>query len=157
MAKDLSSKLVCPKCYEIGYLVKDRGKYLRVAHNYKKINKRKTRFCYIGTPVNAINKFKKILKIHPKLAKDIDFMYSLRKIAKEMKKEKPDPMIAESLLMLRKFSKNLGEWRTSEEFKSRRLSKCPHCGRKVAIWTKRTGSPPPYSYKDIWLEKYPRY
>ncbi len=149
--------MVCPKCYEIGYLVKDRGKYLRVAHNYKRINKRKTRFCYIGTPVNAINKFKKILKIHPKLAKDINFMYSLRKITKEIGKQKPDPMIVETLLMLRKFSKNLGELRTSEEFESRRLSKCPHCRRKVAIWTKRIGSPPPFSYKDIWLEKYPRY
>ena len=156
MAKKIGSKLVCPLCYEIGYLVKEQNKYLRIVHGYKKKNKWKTRFCYIGIPTNAVKKFKKILKIHPKLAKDNDLMYSIRKIAKESEKEKPNRMIIESLLTLRKFSKNLGKWRTSEEYESRRLSKCPHCGRKVAIWTKRIGSLPSYHYHDIWLEKWSR-
>ena len=148
---------MCPICYDVGYLVRDRKKYLRIAHNYKHKNKWKTKFCYIGTPKNAISKFKKILKIHPKLFKDTNFMHSIKKISKESEKEKPNPMIVESLLTLRKFSKNLGEWRTSKEFTSRRSAKCPHCGGNVAIWTKRIGSPPPYHYEDIWLEKYSRY
>ena len=153
MARKIGSKLVCPKCYDIGYLVKEQNKYLRIAHGYKKKNKWKTRFCYIGTPKNAINKLKKILEIHPKLAKDFDFMYAVKRISQEFDLEKPNPRIADTLIALRRFSKNLGEYRSSEEYESRRWSKCPHCGKSVAIWTKRIGSPPPYSYKDIWLRK----
>lgn len=155
MVRKLGSKLVCPLCYEIGYLVKAQNRYLRVAHNFKKKNKWKTRSCYIGTPKNAINKLKKILKLYPRAAKDSNLKRTLGIIAK-LENQNPDPNLAELILDLRKFSKNLGEFRSTSQYESRRLSKCPHCARKLAIWTKRIGSPPSYAYRDIWLEKWSR-
>jgi len=153
MTRKIGSKLVCPLCYEIGYLVK--GQYLRIVHNYKKKAKWKTRFCYIGTPKNAINKLKKILKMYPRAAKDSNIKRTLGIIAKH-ENQKPDPKLAELILDLRKFSKNLGEFHSTSQYESRRLSKCPHCAQKLAIWTKRIGSLPSYHYHDIWLEKWSR-
>jgi len=141
----------------MGYLIREKNRYFRIVHNFKKENKWKTRACYMGTPKNAINKLKKILKIHPGLNKDLDFMNAIKIFQKEIQKEKPNPQIIKCIQEIRKISKNLGEVKTTIEYKSRRRDKCPHCGKPIAIWTKRIGSPAPRFYKDIWLGTYPTY
>jgi hypothetical protein len=153
----MGSKMICPLCFEIGYLTKERNRYFRIIHNFKKDNKWKTRHCYIGSPQNSIEKLKKILEIHPGLNKDLDFMNAMKIIQTEIQNEKVNPQIVKSLQELRKLSKNLGEVKTSKEYESRRKDNCPHCGNPIAIWTKRTGSPAPRAYNDIWLDTYPTY
>jgi len=45
---------MCHKCRDYGYLVEEKGGYLRVVHNIKKDSKWITRFCYVGSPEKTI-------------------------------------------------------------------------------------------------------
>jgi DNA-directed RNA polymerase subunit RPC12/RpoP len=138
----------CPKCLRKGYLVKERKKYLRVAHRFYG----RTTFCYLGEIQKYFKRLELLFLLNPE--KDPgDLVEKIKKILPKKPEEKSSTEIALLILELKKISWWLSKPTDGYDHKKRYEHKCPYCRRKIAIWVRRLGRPPyKHAYRDIWIE-----
>ena len=147
--------IICPICHEPGYLVRERGKYLRIAHNTTTRNSR-VRFCYLGEERKYLQRLVIFSKIHPE--QNVDYLIEkILKILPQKPEKHPSTEIVDLINQLKELYHRLRSLSDATEHKIRQRHPCPYCKKTIAVYAKRVGKPPLYSYRDFWLERWTQY
>ena len=152
-----SHKVICPKCFEYGYLTKE-GKYFKVAHNIRiKKGDWIVKRHHIGTAEKVLEKFREISKnrpdvFDPKLFQEIkdNLPKSFDQEYKEQIKSSSEATLITKIFEL---SKSLGEgWVETRHALYRdgiwNRANCPHCGEEVQFLFMRDGN-----FRNVKLSK----
>lgn len=147
--------IICPECHERGYLVRERGKYLRIAHSTR-IRKSRVKFCYLGEERKYLQRLVSFSRIDPD--QNVDYLIEkIQKILPPKPEKQPSTETAELISELKRLYRSLRPLSDATEHKIRRRHRCPYCNAMIAVYAKRVGTPPLYSYRDLWLEAWKQY